>query len=135
MFLGVESSAFQHPQMDERTWLNLEVLSKTTTQLVLAANLKRLMADHPDLGTQAALSKRCRIAQSTVARILSANQAAQIDSLEALAKAFRLEPWQLLVPDLDPRQPPLLRALNQHERELYERIALAAQELVGYKTK
>ena len=99
---------------------------------VLSANLNRLM-DEPDPPiTQVAVSKVSGLPQRTISRIKRGEVSPQLDSIDALARAFGLSPWQLLVPGLDPRNPPLLRSASPEEKALYDRILAAAQELSKY---
>lgn len=91
---------------------------------ILAANLGALMAAHPELRTQAAVAAATRkaglkIDQKTVSRILKADHAVQIDTLQAIAAAFGIEPYQLLVPGLNPTNPQVLRVLSPQEERLY----------------
>jgi hypothetical protein len=73
---------------------------------VLAANLVRLMKAHPDLSSFPAITERGGGANGTLDRIRRKESATSIDNLAPLASVFGLEPWQLLVPDLDPAAPP-----------------------------
>ena len=54
---------------------------------------------------------------------------ASIDQLDTLAKVYGLEPWQLLVPNLDPTNPPMLATISKQQLEMLERIKQAAKEL------
>lgn len=63
---------------------------------VLAANIRRLMENHPTLNTQAALSRRSKVAQSSIARIIGAAVHPQLDVIEAIAGAFGLTVSDLL---------------------------------------
>jgi hypothetical protein len=58
----------------------------------------------------------------TVARIRTAKTHCQLDTLDKLAAAFDMQPWQLLVPGLDPDAYPVLRTLSAGEAEMYERL-------------
>jgi len=66
------------------------------TRKVLANNLRRLMVDRN--WTQAELAERAGIAQKTVSQVINEASAASIETAEALAKAFGLEAWQMLMP-------------------------------------
>lgn len=52
----------------------------------------------------------------------------KLDSLQGLAKAFGLQPWQMLIPELDPANPPLL-AISKEEKDLYARLQAAAKAI------
>jgi transcriptional regulator with XRE-family HTH domain len=101
---------------------------------VLSANLQRLMDEAKPPITQMAVSKVSGIPQRTISRIKRGEVSPTLNSIDGLAKAFGLLPWQLLVPEMDPRNPPLLRAASQEEKELYDRLLAAAEQLAKYKT-
>ena len=65
----------------------------------------------------------------TLDRIRRMESGASIDQLDALAKIYGLEPWQLLVPNLDPTNPPMLASISAKQMEMLERIKQAAKEL------
>lgn len=97
---------------------------------ILAVNLAQLMAHSPDLKSEAkiaAAAKVAKISQRTVNRARNGAQV-RLESLAGLAEAFGLAPWQLLVPGLDPANPPIL-ALSQEEKALYKRLQDAAKAI------
>lgn len=104
-----------------------------TSGQVLSANLKRLMDDAKPPITQMAVSKVSGIPQRTISRIKRGEVSPTLNSIDGLAKAFGLLPWQLLVQDMDPKNPPLLRSASPEEKELYDRILAAAEQLAKYK--
>lgn len=108
-------------------------ISRKSPRTVLAQNLKALMG-REDL-SQAGLGKKSGIAQSTIGRILAEKHAPDIDTLDAIAKTFHLNAWQMMVPNLDPSNPPLLQNASPQERELYERLKAAAELLTPPKTQ
>jgi transcriptional regulator with XRE-family HTH domain len=65
---------------------------------VLAARLRSLMDQRPDLDTQIKIHKKTELSQSTVQRILSRQVHTSLDIVEALARAFDIEPLDLLKP-------------------------------------
>jgi hypothetical protein len=69
-----------------------------TPRQILAANLRALMAKHPDLDTLPKITARSGVSNGTLDRIRRAVVATRVDELQPLARAFGLEPWQLLVP-------------------------------------
>lgn len=77
---------------------------------VLALRLRELMDARPDLDTQDKVSRRAKVSQSTVNRILNKQTAATVEALEGLAKAFGIKPAELLT--LDKREAELLRVFN-----------------------
>lgn len=98
----------------------------------LAENLRALMNATPDLNSQPKVGKRSKIDQRTVGRILNCENSPTLKQIDALAEAFGLLPWQLLVPNLDPANVPAV-SLTQDERELYQRLSLAAETLAKYR--
>lgn len=103
---------------------------------VLAQNLKALMTAHPDLASQSALHKKSRVAQATIGRILSqGGENARIETVEKLARAFGLEGWQLLVPGMEPTNPPVLQPVTKAERQLYEKLRMVAQDIANYERR
>lgn len=103
-------------------------------QKVIAENVRALMqAGRNGLRTQAAVSEAARrsghpLDQKSVSRVLKAANAPQADTIEAIARAFDLEPYQLLVPGLDPRNPQVLRMLSPSEERLYQALEAARQD-------
>ncbi|MGH8073682.1 MAG: helix-turn-helix domain-containing protein [Lysobacter sp.] len=87
------------------------------TALALAGNLKRLM-DHHEL-SQAQLSKKAGVGQSTLSNLLDSSSPLEInpraDTIERLADYFGIPSWQLLIPDL-----PLQLLMNQRLSKLIE---------------
>ncbi|CAN7643380.1 helix-turn-helix domain-containing protein [Paraburkholderia terricola] len=62
----------------------------------VAENLKNWMRADPNLDTQVKVSKASGVAQTTVSRILLGTTPATADILDAIAKAFRRDPGDLL---------------------------------------
>lgn len=60
------------------------------------------------------------VGQTTVGRVERAVHAADIETIEALGRGLGVEPWQLLIPGLDPAAPPSINedALPADERQL-----------------
>lgn len=80
--------------------------------------------------TQAAVARLSGIPQRTVGRIKNGEQTPTLTMLDGLAKAFRVEPWQLLVPSLRPGRPPQLVG-DEKRMAAIERVAEAAKDLVS----
>lgn len=74
------------------------VTQKTRPRDILASNLKLLMQRHPELNTLAKLTARCGVSNGTLDRIRRGVVATRVDELEPLARAFGLQPWELLLP-------------------------------------
>lgn len=74
-------------------------------------NLTRMAAD-------------CSIGPGTASRIKEAHTSVGIDVIERLAECFGVEPWHLLMPDLDPLHLPV--ALPRDEADFYRSVRKAA---------
>ncbi len=94
---------------------------------VLASNLAKLMATSLDMKSQRAVAKRADIDQRTVGRILNQEHSPNLDQIAALAEAFGLLPWQMLVPDLDPKDPPSVQ-LSRTEAAMYARVVQSVSD-------
>ena len=68
------------------------------------------------------LSAKSGVGTGTVGRLLNGESSATLRNVHALAKALRLEPWQMLTEGLDANNPPLLRAVSETEKALYAKI-------------
>jgi transcriptional regulator with XRE-family HTH domain len=101
-------------------------------RVVLASNLRVLLDyardRHLPYADAKSLARKAGLTPSTVGHWLKAENAAQIDKLERLASVFKLRAWQLLIPNLDPANPPAV-PYTDAERRLYWRIKAAAREL------
>jgi len=100
-----------------------------TSRQILATNLKALMASHPALDTFKKIVEAGGPTNGTLDRIRRMESGASIDQLDTLAKVYGLEPWQLLVPNLDPTNPPMLATISKQQLEMLDRIKKAAKEL------
>lgn len=99
---------------------------------LLAANLETLMHARPTLRTQSAVAKAAAVDQRTVGRILRCEHAPTLAQVEKLAKAFALQPWQLLAPELDPEDLPVL-VLSRSQSDAWRSIRLAAETIGKYR--
>jgi len=98
---------------------------------VLARNLRALMATHPALRTQATVAKAAGVDQRTVGRCLNQEHAPSVVQLGKLAGAYRLEAWQLLVPDLDPADLPAT-VLTRSQAGAWSSLRIAAESITKY---
>lgn len=92
----------------------------------VAANLKRLRESH-DM-SKAGFARYCGMAQPVYLRLESGELTQHLESLLKIANKCGLQVWQLIVPDLDPSNPPVLKQPSQAEREFYDRIRSALRE-------
>jgi transcriptional regulator with XRE-family HTH domain len=63
---------------------------------ILAANLNRLMDNHPILKSNKALGSREGLSTGTVGRVRNCEVSPTLDTVEALAEAFSISPLDLL---------------------------------------
>ena len=96
---------------------------------IIAANIRTLMDDN-QIPSESDLARKAKVDQKTVWRILRQQQSPTVDTLEKLAKPFKLHAWQLLIPDLNPRNPPVF-VMTDTEREMYCKLARMASEFVA----
>jgi hypothetical protein len=103
---------------------------------IVAENVSALMLDQKArkgplsslVAVEAATAKAgLRVPRSTIDRIRKGDAAAEFDKLEAIAKAFGLEFWQLLVPGLVPGEPPALRGSSAQDNLSDEALEIAVQ--------
>lgn len=78
---------------------------------ILSKNLTRLLATRD--GSRLALSKQMGVADGSLGRIKYGTGSPTLETLEGIARFFRLEVWQLFIPDLDPGAPPTLPNSDQ----------------------
>jgi hypothetical protein len=97
---------------------------------VVADNLRRLM-DHHKHRTPTAAARYAGISQQQFDRMLK-GQKVRIDTLECVARGYGLEPYQMLIPGLDPGNPQILRILSPAELRLYSALEEARAE-TGHK--
>jgi len=84
-------------------------MGKNVNQL-LAANLEFLMRETPALATQAQLAAKSGVDQKTISNYLAPDNrpvgkkgrpaSAKLTEVELIARAFKLEAWELLHPEL-----------------------------------
>jgi transcriptional regulator with XRE-family HTH domain len=85
-------------------------------------NLTRLAAD-------------CHFGPGTATRLKEQRTSVGLDVIDQIAVAFQVDPWQLLVPGMNPSNPPVLRQANDAERELYKRLLQVAKDLSSLDPK
>lgn len=76
------------------------------------------------------LAREAKTSPGNCARLKAQKTSIGIDMLAVFAKPFGLQPWQLLVPSLDPANPPVVW-MTQAERDLYDRMRQAAKDLAS----
>jgi len=94
---------------------------------VLWANVHALMNHHWKGENLSRLSRDARIGPGTCTRMKEQRTSVGIEIVGAVGRVFGLEAWQLLVPGLDPKSPPVL-ILSESERDFYRRVLNATRD-------
>lgn len=104
---------------------------------IVAANVASLRDFRETAGIRA-LAKKYGIGEATLARMLAADAAVRLDSVAKVAEGLEVEPWQLLVPDLNPARLPALvdpRArvpgLTLRQQALFDRLREMDDDQLG----
>lgn len=85
---------------------------------ILAKNIGRLKEAFPEVyASQAKAGKAAGVSQSTIDRLEAGETDTRISTVAGVASAFGFAGWQLLIPDFDPKDPPVL-ALTPEERRV-----------------
>ena len=113
----------------------LEILRSNITAVAKTRGLWNAATNEPH---QSAIAKRTNGAldQKTVRGMIKeeAGRDPRLESVEAVARALGLEPWQILVPNIDPMNPPTLsgdpnlRLLSPEEARLVTLLKEVAEE-------
>lgn len=98
---------------------------------LIAKNLKSLRDSHGL--SQTAFAKHCKVQQRSYGRLENAESWQHLELIDHIAKACDLYAWQLLTPNFNPKNPPILKEASEKERQFYESIKLAAKELSKYE--
>jgi transcriptional regulator with XRE-family HTH domain len=113
---------------------------RMNSKKTIAANLKSLMGFHRERGlplrTLQAIEDATKlighkVGRSTVDRMLKGERTAEVDNLEAVAKVFDVEVWQLFITSFEPDNLPVLLSPSPEERALYVRVREAALAFNG----
>lgn len=104
-------------------------MSQIDNNATLWTNLQALMVKHWGGENLNRLARECKIGPGTASRIKEQRTSVGLDTLEKIADHFGLAVWQLLVPGLDPNNPPALQPVSPVERRLYEKIMTAAKSI------
>jgi hypothetical protein len=89
------------------------------TATILWENVSELMLHHWNEINLYRLAKEAGIGLGGASRLKDQKTSARLSTVEKLAKVWKLEPWQLLLPDLDPKNIPVTM-ITDAEKRLYE---------------
>jgi hypothetical protein len=93
----------------------------TDAKQVLWANVSALMRHHWGAENLSRLSREAGIALASCTRIKEQQTSIGIEVVGRIADAFHLQPWHMLVPGLDPANPPVLY-LSKGEADFYAKM-------------
>jgi transcriptional regulator with XRE-family HTH domain len=80
----------------------------TESKKTLALTVLALMQKHFGGKNLTKLAREAVGSPGNATRLLDGKTSVSVDMLDRIARRFKLEPWQLLVPDFDPSAPPKL---------------------------
>jgi len=119
---------YVHLQADKRSQ---SMAHEIDSAAALWKNVQTLMLHHYQEENLTRLADECGFAQSTATRIKQRRVSPGLDKLDAIGRRFSLDTWQLLVPGLDPKNPPTLQPVSATERALYEKIRSVAKDIMA----
>lgn len=89
------------------------------TRAILANNVRRLIAKEQTSVRAWALARELDV--KLIDRLVKAENAVTLDKLAEIAEACGLQPWQLLIEDFDPVEPPSM-PISEEERKTIQRL-------------
>lgn len=81
------------------------------------------------------LAKAAGIGAATVARLKTQETHTGVDVLEKIAHVFEVQVWQLLVPGMDPKNPPVLKVGGRTELEFYKALESIRKQVDELESK
>ena len=105
-----------------------------SVRTVLATNLRALMEHSKTVKTLLALEKATeqhgqKVGKSTIDRAARGETPLNLDAIEVIAAVYGIAAWQLLVPNLTPGNPPVLKTIGDTEERLYKKLGELAKEI------
>jgi transcriptional regulator with XRE-family HTH domain len=102
-------------------------IHKKNLRVVVAENLVRLQRTRPDLSSSHKLAKASGVAQRTISNALLGKHDLRISTLEAVAKTFGIDPYQLLLTEHDANLHRLLAAYTETDDRGREMLVTVAE--------
>ena len=103
---------------------------KFTPKEVLRQNVQACLDSGIGPKSQLALHQKCGVAQATIGRIVSNDgENAKLETIAAIAKAYDLQAWQLLIAGMDPKNPPVLAPVTKEQKEFWARVQALYEEV------
>lgn len=106
-------------------------MSQIDTNATLWANIEALMLAEWEEVNINRLARECKIGPATVVRIKDQKTSVGLEVLDKIADRFNLAVWQLLVPGMEPGNPPTLQPMSAAERRLHERVMALTKEVMA----
>jgi transcriptional regulator with XRE-family HTH domain len=106
-------------------------MSQIDTNATLWKNISALMVKHWGDENLNRLARECKFGPGTAARIKEQKTSVGLETLDKIADHFNLAVWQLLVPGLDPENPPAIQPISAAERKLYEQFKTIAKTIAS----
>jgi hypothetical protein len=75
------------------------------------------------------LSQASGVSEGAIQRARRADVSANLETIEGLAAVFKVEPWMMLIEDLDPANLPPRSFTDAQERKLFERFKSLVDEI------
>lgn len=92
---------------------------RTKTHLAFAGNLRAVITASGQ--SVASWARAHRLEARNLQRIMRGEQSPTLDTMEDIAHACGLQPWQMLMPDIDLSNPPVF-VMSKVEADLYARV-------------
>lgn len=102
-------------------------MKRKTPNQILWENVSALMEHSYGRENLTRLANDSGCGPGTMTRIKNQQTSVGLDVLSKLAKVFSLSEWQLLTPNLDPKNPPVVW-MTAAERDLYARLKGIVEE-------
>lgn len=109
---------------------------------VLAQNIRAAMCveGRPEISQQELARRASKfslkpVSQSTINRLLNAEVSCGVDHLVSLAQALGLEPWHLLVPGMNPSDPPVLASITRRLEEFQATLKAQSDQIAALKNE
>ena len=106
-------------------------MDRIDTNAALWVNIQALMLHSWGKENVQRLARECKVGPATIMRIKEQKTSVGLEVIEKVAEHFHLAPWQLLVPGMDPSNPPTLKPVTAFERKLYEKVMSVTKEIAA----
>lgn len=101
---------------------------------LLANNVRLLLVNKYGDVAERTWAEKSGIAQGTLGRALNSGSGVTLETLEAIAMALDLAPYQLLIDIQDAKDPPIVPGATSDERKLYNQF-LELRKSIASKNK